>query len=99
MTAQQQGPFCQSCAMPVQKPKDFGTNTDGSINKEYCHYCYQKGMFTEPHITVEQMIKKCSDIMKQMNIPESQIGQTKKFIPQLKRWKSACCNCKASLKK
>jgi hypothetical protein len=73
--------------MPLQKPGDFGTNADGSKNQEYCQYCYQKGTFTEPDITMEQMIEKCTGIMKQMNISEAQIEQTKKFIPMLKRWK------------
>jgi hypothetical protein len=36
---------------------------------------------------MEQMIKKCESIMKQMHIPEAQIEQTKAFIPMLKRWK------------
>jgi hypothetical protein len=85
--AKPQGIFCQSCAMPLQKPGDFGTNADGSKNQEYCQYCYQKGKFTEPEITMEQMIEKCTGIMKQMNTPEAQIEQTKKFIPMLKRWR------------
>lgn len=84
---QPQGPFCQSCAMPMQKPADFGSNADGSKNEEYCHYCFQNGKFTEPNITMEQMIEKCAGIMKQMKMPEAQIEQTKKFIPQLKRWR------------
>jgi hypothetical protein len=84
---QPKGPFCQSCAMPMEKTKDFGTNTDGSKNKEYCCYCYNNGKFTELNITMEQMIKKCESIMKEMHIPEAQIEQTKTFIPMLKRWK------------
>jgi hypothetical protein len=85
--AKPQGIFCQSCAMPLQKPEDFGTNADGSKNQEYCQYCYQKGKFTEPEMTMGQMIEKCTGIMKQMNMPEAQIEQTKKFIPMLKRWR------------
>jgi len=88
-TAQQpQGPFCQSCAMPMLKPDDFGTNAEGSKNEEYCYYCFQKATFTEPNITMEEMIEKCSAIMKQMNIPETQIDQTKQCIPMLKRWRA-----------
>ena len=86
-TAPQYGLFCQSCAMPMQKPEDFGINADGSQNKEYCHYCFQDGKYTEPKITTEQMIEKCAGMMKQMNIPAAQIEQTKVFIPMLKRWK------------
>ncbi|MGQ9623414.1 MAG: zinc ribbon domain-containing protein, partial [Candidatus Caldatribacteriaceae bacterium] len=53
MLAQPQGPFCQSCAMPMVKPEDFGTNADGSPNGEYCRYCFQNGEFTAPDTTVE----------------------------------------------
>ncbi|PIP26163.1 MAG: transcriptional regulator [Candidatus Moranbacteria bacterium CG23_combo_of_CG06-09_8_20_14_all_40_16] len=86
-TTQPQGSFCQSCAMPMAKPEDFGTNADGSQNQEYCHYCFQNGKFIEPNITMEQMIEKCAGIMRQMKMPEAQIEQTKTFIPMLKRWK------------
>jgi hypothetical protein len=84
---QPKGPFCQSCAMPMEKPGDFGTNTDGSKNKEYCRYCYRDGKFTEPGMTMEQMIEKCAGMMRQMSVPDAQIEQTKAFIPMLKRWK------------
>jgi hypothetical protein len=81
------GPFCQSCAMPMEKPGDFGSNADGSKNNEYCHFCFEKGKFTDPNITEEQMIKKVAGIMKQMNMPDSQVEQVKTFIPMLKRWR------------
>ena len=86
-TTQPQGPFCQSCAMPMTKLEDFGTNADSSQNQEYCHYCFQNGKFIEPNITMEQMIEKCAGIMRQMKMPEAQIEQTKTFIPMLKRCK------------
>ncbi len=38
MNMQPQRQFCQSCAMPMQNPDDFGTNADGSKNNEYCSY-------------------------------------------------------------
>jgi len=81
------GQVCQSCAMPMPKSEDFGTKADGSESEEYCHFCFQNGKFTEPNITIEQMMEKCAGIMKQMNTPEAQIEKTKTFIPMLKRWK------------
>ena len=48
--------FCQSCAMPMSKKEDFGTEADGSLSQEYCVYCYQKGKFTNPNITMEEML-------------------------------------------
>lgn len=80
------GPFCQSCAMPMEKDEQFGTNADGSKNNEYCVYCMQQGKFTQPDITVEQMIDKVSGVMRDMKLPEFIISQVKTFIPKLKRW-------------
>ncbi|MGQ9625766.1 MAG: zinc ribbon domain-containing protein [Anaerolineae bacterium] len=84
------GPFCQSCGMPMEKPEDFGTNAGGSKSGDYCHFCFQNGMFTEPDITMEQMIDKVTGIMvTQMKMPKAQAeGMMKSFLPQLKRWKS-----------
>lgn len=37
---------CQSCAMPMNKPEDFGKEVDGSPSSDYCVHCYQGGDFT-----------------------------------------------------
>ncbi|HID72453.1 TPA: transcriptional regulator [Candidatus Micrarchaeota archaeon] len=82
------GPVCQSCAMPMTKPDDFGTNGDGSKNGDYCAMCFQDGMFTEPDITMEQMIEKVASILhEQMRVPEDEAKEiAKDTIPKLKRW-------------
>ena len=49
--------FCQSCGMPMSEPKDFGTEKDGKPSKEYCCYCYQKGKWTAPDMTYDEMLK------------------------------------------
>jgi hypothetical protein len=36
--------FCHSCGMPLTKNEDCGTNADGSINYDYCQYCYKDGI-------------------------------------------------------
>lgn len=79
-------PFCQSCSMPMAKPEDFGTNADGSLNAEYCHYCYKDGQFISPDATLDQMIEISTGAMRKMHMPEALIEQTRKFIPTLKRW-------------
>ena len=38
--------ICQSCAMPLTSDDMFGTNADGSINEDYCKWCYTDGEFT-----------------------------------------------------
>lgn len=81
--------FCQSCGMPLQKQEDYGSNADGSKNTDYCTYCYQKGTFTVPDVSLEEMIDKCSNIMAEMNIMpfEDAKAMNMKFLPQLKRWR------------
>ena len=88
---QAQGPFCQSCSMPMETPEMFGTNADGSKSEEYCTYCFQGGAFTEPDISMQEMINKCVTIMNQLKImPEDQARDLmEKTIPLLKRWKTA----------
>ena len=81
------GPFCQSCCMPLDKPEVFGTNADGGRNDLYCHYCFQNGDFTTPDITMEEMLEKCVGIMEQMGLPQEIIEGTKAYFPQLQRWK------------
>jgi hypothetical protein len=70
------------------KPEDFGTNADGSKNKEYCHFCFQNENFTDSAITKEQMIDKVAGLMSQMHqMPQAQAkGMASTFIPKLKRW-------------
>jgi len=83
------GQVCQSCSMPMHQPKDFGTNQDGSKTEDYCCYCYQKGEFTEPDITMDQMVDKVAHMMAEMqHISEDHaIEMCTHFIPKLKRWR------------
>lgn len=81
--------ICQSCSMPLRTEEDLGTNADGSKNKEYCHFCYQKGKFTDEGITMEQKIEKMVAIAKEMAIPEDKAREmAKNILPKLKRWQA-----------
>lgn len=80
--------ICQCCAMPMKEEDNmFGTNADGSINKDYCKYCYDKGDFTS-NCTMQEMIDFCVPMMVQegMNEKESRKFMTE-VLPTLKRWK------------
>jgi hypothetical protein len=72
----------------MSRPGDFGRYSDGTQNDEFCRHCFEDGKFTEPDMTLDRMIEKCIAIMKSMDVPETQIEQTKAFIPMLKRWRS-----------
>jgi len=51
--------ICQSCGMPIEKPEQFGTNADGSINHDYCIYCRKDGKFIDD-VDMEEYIDMCS---------------------------------------
>ncbi len=83
------GPICQSCGMPMERPEDFGTHADGEKNRDYCHFCFDKGKFTDPNISMERMIEKVASMASKMNMSESKAkAMAKRTIPKLRRWQS-----------
>jgi Putative zinc ribbon domain len=73
--------------MPLSKDeKGGGTEADGSKSAEYCSHCYVMGKYTEPNLTVDQMVEKVQGKMKQMHIPGFVAKSFTKDIPTLKRW-------------
>ena len=81
--------ICQSCGMPMEKSEDFGTNADESRNEDYCCYCFKKGDFTNPNLTMEQMIDKLVGFSDKMQMSQAQAKEmAQKVIPKLKRWQT-----------
>ena len=37
----------------MMEDEDFGTNSDGNKNNEYCKFCFQNGKFTDEGISFE----------------------------------------------
>jgi hypothetical protein len=73
--------------MPLSKDeKGGGTEADGRKSAEYCSHCYVMGKYTEPNLTVDQMVEKVQGKMKQMHIPGFVAKSFTKDIPTLKRW-------------
>lgn len=86
--------FCQSCGMPLDSEKVYGTNADGSLNDDYCVYCYQQGKFTQD-CTMDEMIEHCAQFVEEFNkdseqkvTKEEAIAGMKEFFPTLKRWQA-----------
>jgi hypothetical protein len=79
---------CQSCGMPMNRdPKKGGTNADGSLNAEYCSYCYENGVFTSPEIdTPQKMQAFCIQKLKSMGVPKFVGWMLTRKLPKLKRW-------------
>lgn len=78
--------FCQSCTMPIDNVDNRGTEKDGSRSSEYCKYCYQGGVFTQPDMTLEQMKSIITTQMNKIKLPENIIKRSLDSLPKLKRW-------------
>jgi len=81
--------ICESCGMPMHQLADFGTNRDGTINTDYCHYCYLKGTFVDHGVTLEQKIEKNIAMAEKMGMPRGEATiLAHSTLPTLKRWKA-----------
>ena len=79
--------ICQSCGMPLTK-EQLGTNKDGSINGDYCKYCYEKGEFIDK-VSMEEYIEMCSQYGEQAGMTNEEMKKhCEKLFPTLKRWKN-----------
>jgi hypothetical protein len=78
---------CQSCGMPLDKdPKNGGTNADGSVNSEYCSYCYKDGAFIG-NMTAKEMQNFVKAKLREMGYGRFMSWLMASDIPYLKRWK------------
>lgn len=84
--------FCQSCGMPLDEAAGpFGTEKDGTQNRDYCSYCYKDGAFTS-ECTMQEMIDFCTPIVAKENpdmTEEAAREGMARFFPTLKRWAKA----------
>jgi hypothetical protein len=85
---QPEGPFCQSCGMPMATPDCFGTDANKTKNNDFCCHCLQNGEFVDSKMTMEEMIDLSASIMaEKTKIPEAKAKEICwSFIPKLKRW-------------
>lgn len=73
--------------MPMADDSLLGTNADGTINGNYCKYCYKDGKFIDD-VTMEEYIEMCSQFGSQPNMTNEQMKEfCQKLFPTLKRWK------------
>jgi len=72
----------------------YGTEADGTLNREYCKFCFQDGIFTDEGLTVDDMIEKSVDNMtKEQGFEARQARDLAQgVIPKLKRWNKSKLN-------
>ena len=74
--------------MPLTSDDLLGTNKDGSINHDYCKYCYDKGEFLQD-VSMQEFVDMCSQFGEQAGMTNEQMKEfCTKMFPTLKRWKT-----------
>ena len=77
---------CQCCGMPMEDDSIIGREQDGSLNEDYCKWCYTDGAFT--YTSQEQLIAFCAEHMASDAFPKEQVrAHMQALLPQLKHWK------------
>ena len=76
--------ICQCCGMPLEDDI-LGRETDGTLNEDYCKWCYDDGAFLTD-CTMEEMIDLCLAHMQ--GDKQAARPYLESVLPTLKRWKN-----------
>ncbi len=77
--------ICQCCGMPLEDGI-IGRNKDGSLNEDYCKWCYADGTFT--YSDMDDLIDVCVKNMAGEGFSEDQARTyLKQKLPELNYWK------------
>ena len=91
MKKQKKQAICQSCGMEMKKPEHFGTQEGGEPSREFCSFCYQEGLFTDPEATLTSMRDKVVNYAVKHHLLSKveaiRLGDN--ILPTLKRWNRA----------
>ncbi|MBR4761705.1 MAG: helix-turn-helix domain-containing protein [Clostridia bacterium] len=77
--------ICQCCGMPLED-EIIGRNKDGTLNEEYCKWCYADGTYT--YSDMDDLIEVCIPHMASAGFTEEQTrAYMKQLLPTLNYWK------------
>ncbi|MBR0140204.1 MAG: zinc ribbon domain-containing protein, partial [Firmicutes bacterium] len=77
--------ICQCCGMPLEDEM-IGRNKDGSLNENYCKWCYADGTYT--YSDMDELIEVCVGSMVGQGFTEEQArAYLKDTLPKLDYWK------------
>ena len=96
--------ICQCCGMPLDD-SIISHEADGTLNEDYCKYCYEDGHFAQD-CTMEEMIDFCAQYVDEFNKGKPKLltveeykDMMRGFFPLLKRWKRLAPTALSRLKK
>ena len=76
---------CQCCGMPLEDAI-IGKNQDGTLNEDYCKWCYADGTYT--YHDMDNLIDVCVKHMATKEFPEESVrAYMEQLLPTLDYWK------------
>ena len=77
---------CQCCGMPISDDAILGRDKDGTLNEDYCKWCYADGTYT--YHDMDELIDVCVKNMVNEEFTEEQArSYMKEMLPKLDYWK------------
>ena len=77
--------ICQCCG-PLEDDMIIGRDSDGTLNEDYCKWCYADGIYT--YSDMDDLINVCVKNMVNENFTEEQTrSYLKELLPKLDYWK------------
>lgn len=78
--------ICQCCGMPLEDDEIISRDADGTLNEDYCKWCYADGTYT--YSNMDDLIDVCVGHMVNENFSEEQAREyMKQILPKLDYWK------------
>lgn len=78
---------CQCCGMPMEDDGVLSREPDGSINEDYCKWCYADGTFV--YSSMEQLVDYLSRTFSSPQWPaEAARAYYEAHLPELNHWKT-----------
>ena len=78
--------ICQCCGMPLEDDAIISHNSDGTLNEDYCKWCYADGTYT--YSDMDELIDVCVKNMVNDHFSEAQArAHMKDILPKLNYWK------------
>ena len=79
--------ICQCCGMPLEDTV-ISRETDGSMNEEYCKWCYHDGNFV--YSSLEELTDFLVNHMSNEQFPPEQVrAYLSEMLPELSHWKQS----------
>lgn len=78
--------ICQCCGMPLEEDALLSREPDGSLNEDYCKWCYAEGKFV--YQSLDELTAFLTEHMASDAWPREQVrAYLETMLPQLEHWK------------